>query len=420
MDYFKLDIIKEGIYLKNHMIKFIPETQLLLLYDLKGVLLDEQYFKYIIDDICIIDDNYILFRKLYNLIIQIKIINNHIELIDELFIPKQKIYDFIYNKENKLLIISFETIIGIWDIDSLLKNPIQIIKIEICSPNLLNFNSNVFIAYGDEKILIFQKTNNRNLYQLSTILDLFNFNIFNELNFKELFQNYISYKLNLLKMDNKTLMITQNKEIYFLDIRNMMIKNRFTFKNEKSEIKFVYNKNNDIHLFIGENIYTTRYNKYNFQVISKIKKSKYSYPEPNPLTANLKNENNFNYNDTIKFFSFKNNKASIYFENYLKKLFLVRYFEEILPKRISIINKILKLNPQLLIDKMNSDKNKKKIRIETKKRIEAKKRIEIKNSKNYLIIFGKRNFVKRGKLKKINEIKNEKIRNTTKFKKNFR
>ena len=183
MDYFKLDIIKEGIYLKNHMIKFIPETQSLLLYDLEGVLLDEQNFKYIIDDICIIDDNYILFRKLYNLIIQIKIINNHIELIDELFIPKQNIYDFIYNKENKLLIISFETIIGIWDIDSLLKNPIQIIKIEICSPNLLNFNSNLFIAYGDEKILIFQKTNNRNLYQLSTILDLFNFNIFNELNF---------------------------------------------------------------------------------------------------------------------------------------------------------------------------------------------------------------------------------------------
>ena len=94
--------------------------------------------------------------------------------------------------------------------------------------------------------------------------------------------------------------------------------------------------------------------------------------------------------------------------------------------------RMLRIIPQLLIDKMNSDKNKKEIRIETKKRIEvnkrietkkrieANKRIEIKNSKNYLIIFGKRNFVKKDKSKKINEIKNGKIRNTTKFKKNFR
>ena len=361
-----------------------------------------------------------MFRKLYNIIIQIKIINNHIELIDELFIPKQNIYDFIYNKENKLLIISFETIIGIWDIDSLLKNPIQIIKIEICSPNLLNFNSNLFIAYGVEKILIFQKANNRNLYQLSTILDLFINNILNELNFEELLNNYISYKLNLLKIDNKTLMITQTKEIYFIDIRNLMIKNRFTFKNEKSEIKFLYNKNNYIHLYIGENIYTTRYNKYNLQVISKIKKSRYSYPGQNPLIANLENEKNFYYNDNIKFFSFKNNKAFFYCKNYFKKLFLLRLIEEIFPKRISITRNISKIDLILFFDKMNSVKNKKEIKFETKERIEANKRFEIKNSKNYLIIFGKRNFVKRGKLKKINEINNEKIRNTTKFKKNFR
>ena len=48
MDNFKFDIIEEGIYLKNHMIKFNPESQSLLLYDLKGVLLDKQFFKYII------------------------------------------------------------------------------------------------------------------------------------------------------------------------------------------------------------------------------------------------------------------------------------------------------------------------------------------------------------------------------------
>ena len=256
---FNLDIIKEGIYLKNHMIKFEPVTRSLWLYDLKGNLLEEKFIDYIIDDICIIDDNNILIRIFYNIIIKIKIINNHIEIIDKLFIQKQKIYDFIYNKESKLLIISFETIIGIWDIDSLLKNPIQIIESKIYNPNLFNFNSNLFISYGDENILIFQKTNNRNLYQLSTSLDLFNISILNELNFDELYNNYI-FNLNLLKIDNRTLMITKNKEIYFIDIRKMLIKNKFTFKNGKSEITFLCNKNNDIQLYIGNYIYTTSYN----------------------------------------------------------------------------------------------------------------------------------------------------------------
>ena len=168
------------------------------------------------------------------------------------------------------------------------------------------------------------------------------------------------------------------------------------------------------------------------QVIRKRKKSKYSYPESTPITAKLKNENNFNNNNTIKFFSFKNNEVSIYSKTNLKRSFFLVCFEKILPKSNSIMMRMLRINPQLLIDKINSDKNKEEIRIETKKRIEvnkrieakkrieANKRIEIKNSKNYLIIFGKRNFVKKDKSKKINEIKNEKIRNTTKFKKNFR
>jgi len=128
MNKFKLDIIKEGIYFKNHMIKFDPESTSLLLYDLKGVLLDEKFFDYLIDNICIIDDNYFLIRKFENMIIKIKIMNNHIEIIDKLFIHRRLIYDFIYNKESKLLIISFRNFIGIWDIDSLLKNPIQIIN----------------------------------------------------------------------------------------------------------------------------------------------------------------------------------------------------------------------------------------------------------------------------------------------------
>ena len=89
------------------MIKFEPKLFSLLLYDLKGVLLDKKYIEFLIDDICIIDDNYILIRKSCNIIIKIKIINNIIDINDKLLINNQAIYDFIYIKESKLLIISF-------------------------------------------------------------------------------------------------------------------------------------------------------------------------------------------------------------------------------------------------------------------------------------------------------------------------
>ena len=320
MNKFKLDIIKEGIYFKNHMIKFDPESTSLLLYDLKGVLLDEKFFDYLIDNICIIDDNYFLIRKFKNMIIKIKIINNHIEIIDKLFIHRRLIYDFIYNKESKLLIISFRNFIGIWDIDSLLKNPIQIINYPmlcVCCRlmsnlripnelnNLYNFNSNLFISYNNRNILVYQKTNDRKLYQLLSFL---NFN-----------NNNISYKLNLIKVDNTTLMVTQNKEIYFIDIRSMITKKRFKFKNRKGEIEFLYNKNKDIYIYTGKYIYAIRYNKYNLKIIDSRKKSKlkneiYSDPKSAPIIVELRNENIYNFNESVKFLSLNNHQANIYFE----------------------------------------------------------------------------------------------------------
>ena len=60
MNKFKFDNITKGIYLKNFMIKYELELNSSLLYDLKGFLLDQVYIGFIIDDICIIDNNYIL------------------------------------------------------------------------------------------------------------------------------------------------------------------------------------------------------------------------------------------------------------------------------------------------------------------------------------------------------------------------
>ena len=158
MEKFQFEIITKATYLKNHVILFDSETLSLLLYDLNCFLLDEKYIGFLINDICIIDDNYILIRIFYNIIIKIEIINNTISIKDKLFIKRQKIYDLIYIKESKLLVISFEHIIGIWDIDSLHKNPIQIINNE--SRYLFNFNSNLFISYDHNKISFYKKTNN--------------------------------------------------------------------------------------------------------------------------------------------------------------------------------------------------------------------------------------------------------------------
>ena len=67
------------------------------------------------------------------------------------------------------------------------------------------------------------------LYQLSTIL---NFDI--------------SYKLSLMKLDNRTLMIVQKNEIYLIDIRNMVTKNKFKFINGVGKIEPLYNKDKNI------------------------------------------------------------------------------------------------------------------------------------------------------------------------------
>ena len=295
MDEFKFDNIIKGINLKNHIIKYEPISESLLLYDLNCFLLDEKYIGFLINDICIIDDNYILIRIFYNILMKIKIINNTIEISDKLFINKLKIYDFIYIKESKFLIISFETIIGIWDIDSLHKNPIQIINNN--SRNLFNFNINLFISYDNKKISIYQKTNNIKLYQLSITLTLGN-------------NNYAN-KLSLEKLDIRTLMIAQKNEIYLIDIRNMITKKKYKFINGNSEIEYLYHKEKNIYLNIGNYLYTIRYNTSNLEIITVIKKQElkeYSHLLSNAITAKLENENILN-NEYVNFFSFKHEKS---------------------------------------------------------------------------------------------------------------
>jgi len=407
-------ILEEGIYLKNHVIKFAPDSKSLLLYDLKGVLLDRKFIEFLIDDFCIIDDNYILFRISHNIIIKIKIINNNIEINDKLLINYQKIIDFIYIKESKLIIINFvnlinfDTFIGIWDIDSLLKSPIQIINYKSHyyfidnSHYLFNFNSDLFISFNYNTISIYQKTNNIKLYQLSSILYLNN--------------NYYQYKMNLIKLDNRTIMIAIKNEVYLIDILNIKTKKALIF-DEESEIKSLYKKDKDIYLNIGNILYTIRYDKFNLKVINTIEKSIFerkesSFPISYHIIAELEEKIILNNNEPIKFLSFKNNKYSFQsksndYYNLLIEINLLRKSMEILIRELAEI-KNQKRNSQLPHDNAQ---------IIFKVNIEKRARI---NPINYSIITGKRNYDKRKKFKKVS-IKNEKIRNNpNKFKKKFR
>ena len=386
---YEFDIITKATYLKDHMILFNSDSLSLLLYDNKGSLLDEKYIDFLINDIFIIDDNYIMIKKLSNILIRIKIVNNTINFIDKLFTYSLKIYDLIYIKKSKLLVINFGSFIGIWDIDSFHKNPIQIIN--NWSFYLLNFNSNLFISYGYKNISIYQKTNNLKLYQLSTIL---NFDIF--------------YKLSLMKLDNRTLMIVQKNEIYLIDMRNMMTKNKFKFINGKGKIVPLYNNDKNIYLNIKNYIYIIRYNKYNLEITNIIEKSKLIEIDKNKekeiklelftlkllrnfhllkssFTTQLIREIFGNYNEVTE--------ISFFTDNYMNsiKLFHIEY------------------------GKSKGEAYEMKFKKKTKE-----KRIGFKNSINYSIINGK-NYDKRNKLKKIKEIKNERIRNNpNKLKKKLR
>jgi len=98
MDKFEFDIVTKATYLKDYVILFDSNSSSLLLYDYKGSLLDEKRIYFYINDIYIIDDNYLLIKKSNNALIRIKIFFNTINFIDKIITDKIKIYDLIYIK----------------------------------------------------------------------------------------------------------------------------------------------------------------------------------------------------------------------------------------------------------------------------------------------------------------------------------
>jgi hypothetical protein len=417
MEINKFDNITKGINLKAHMIKYEVISKSLWLYDLKGVLLDQKKIGFLINDICIIDDNYILISVHFNILMKIKIINNTLEIVDKLYINKC-IYDFIYIKETKLLIISFEKIIGIWDIDTLHKNPIQIINNN--SHYLFNFNSNIFISSDNNSISVYQKTNNIKLYQLSNILTLDN--------------KYSWNKLNLVGLDDRILMIAHKNKIYLIDIRNMITKKKFKFINGYIEIKSLYKKGKDIYLNIRNFLYTFRYNKSNLEIISIIKKQELKNnfcPFFKGPTKKLRMKDILNNNESIKFSSFENeNSFGLFltpepriFIDFLINLINI-YLSNLIDdqtNRVQARNNYNQINfvgeeiQSPLLDRRNYGLSAKS---KTRSLMQNERGNEIRNSKKNHIINPRNNYDKRKKFKIINKkkIKNNPIT----FKKKYR
>jgi hypothetical protein len=70
-------------------------------------------------------------------------------------------------------------------------------------------------------------------------------------------------------------MITKKNEIYLIDILNMKTKRKFKFINVENEIKSLYKKEKDIYLNYGNYLYTIKYNKYNLEILTIIRKSQF-------------------------------------------------------------------------------------------------------------------------------------------------
>ena len=152
------------------------------------------------------------------------------------------------------------------------------------------------------------------------------------------------------------------------------------------------------------------------EIINTIKNSeleyleqfKFLYPKPSPIIALYENENILNFNEPIKFFSFKQNYSIKFIKLEIDPFSIFRNFI-----KFQSINFLFFINTLYAEHKIESD-----IASMTSFLYKKEERSEIRKSKKNHIIIGKNNYNKRNKLKKMNIIK---IRNIPKnFKNKFR
>ena len=239
---------------KNYFIIF--GFQCLTLYDLEGNMIDKMKLSKYIEDICIINNNtFVIFTKT-EIILKtdngknLKFINR-LHRYDDIYeyykykninykINKICYYDSFFSKENNLLFVSYNKEIIIMEFiqNALLLNVVQTINIQ--NSFLLNFSKNSFISYNGNKILIYQKIKGFNKYQLKSKFSMNNYYI----------GNYCIdfHNLNIVKLDNKTILFSIYNHFYLSKIQTTKIVQNSIFFTENKDIDFIRKIDNKIYV----------------------------------------------------------------------------------------------------------------------------------------------------------------------------
>ena len=335
--------------MKNHIITFNDNS--ITLYDLNGNFLHYLNVPYFILDIRIINDN-IFFLEFKNKLIFISIFDDELITIFDLSIIKY--IDFLYMKEsNNLIISTFNNIMILYLNNFSSFKAIISQNINLKQRNLLKIKKNIFIAYNISYISIFKKKDTENIYQLVSTLR------FGEIN-------------NLIKINSKTLLVSQIDQIYFvfldkmkLELINLPLTNMNLNNNEEQKIYFMNSIDNYVFLYKNNTFHILYYSNKNLKLITSIKQNEYNtlnyvynfyierkYPKVSIRIKlrdkNFKFKDSFEENENIKFIDILGHTDPYTNINkiYFKKEII--YFK--------IQNNILK-NKIKIFSKFNSDRN---------------------------------------------------------------
>ena len=282
--------------LKNHILTF-NET-FIYLYNIEGKLLDTQKKTGVVD-IWIINNNYLIGYNICKGLFEIIIKEKYLEIKyireetnDDMsygfFSIKDEIFDIVYSNKNKLLIISYHDHIEIKDIDSLNEKPIQ--RINNYRAFLLNMNKDLFIAFNEESISLYERIIGTKFYQLLTKKNL-------PIEFND---NY----RRLLKLSKKIFMVSNDDILYLINIKTMKICQEFFLFDYPGKIDFIYKIKDNIFICKDNTLLGFKYLENQITLInSKNQNILFSFNYLNNLLV----ENKFpKLNNKIKFNCIKN------------------------------------------------------------------------------------------------------------------
>lgn len=241
------------ILLKNYIITF--NNNLIILYNLNSLILDKIEINQKISYLNKIDNNYFIAISINNLF-KINIIYDRLLVYN--IIKLEEIFTSCLALKNNIFILSSLNNIKIFDFNSSYKEPIQIIN-NCKYPKLFYWNDDIFITYNSSSFIsLYKRICGTKSFQLMSTI-----RIISKLYFS------FSYLLKLLKLDNKTFMMLNNKNIYLIDMKKMKINHNIYFFNRFNDIKFAYKIKNNIYIFCQYKLFMFQYFK-NSMILIKI------------------------------------------------------------------------------------------------------------------------------------------------------